>query len=315
MPPEEANCLVAMQLERQGQTLNAHGERVFAKSSRSPATVTWYTATDEPPSGYSDVLGGLVFVRTRTLGDRSVISNLSVPFVDERFSWKDNAHSKGLMIAVALPHGMTIEAPMPSIAEAKQHRGSIAVYWHLRAAVSSYGQVEVSFGLRDSTRPVGTEVERLNRAVSLARSRPASAKYDVALSFAGEQRRYVHQVAEALSEKGVTVFYDNFETADLWGKNLHTHLEEVYGRKARFTVMFLSDAYARKVWTKHERKAAQARAATMNADYILPVRFDETRIPGLSAKVAYLKAEDYTPERLSDEIIKKLRLSHAENDA
>ncbi len=36
-------------------------------------------------------------------------------------------------------------------------------------------------------------------------------KYDVALSFAGEDRDYVDKVAKRLQEKGVKVFYDKFE--------------------------------------------------------------------------------------------------------
>ena len=49
-------------------------------------------------------------------------------------------------------------------------------------------------------------------------------KYKVALSFAGEDRDYVEKVASQLVAEGVTVFYDKFEEATLWGKNLFTHL-------------------------------------------------------------------------------------------
>jgi hypothetical protein len=46
-------------------------------------------------------------------------------------------------------------------------------------------------------------------------------QYDVCLSFAGEDRAYVKQVADALNVKGVRVFYDKYETAELWGKELY----------------------------------------------------------------------------------------------
>jgi len=49
-------------------------------------------------------------------------------------------------------------------------------------------------------------------------------KYHVALSFAGEDRAYVERVATQLVSEGVTVFYDKFEEATLWGKNLYSHL-------------------------------------------------------------------------------------------
>ena len=83
--------------------------------------------------------------------------------------------------------------------------------------------------------------------------------YDVALSFAGEDRTYVEQVAHELNGKGIKVFYDMFEEANLWGKDLYVYLTDLYRDRARFTVMFISKAYTEKLWTDHERKAAQAR--------------------------------------------------------
>src|SRR5690349_8525080 len=107
------------------------------------------------------------------------------------------------------------------------------------------------------------------------------AEFDVALSFAGEDRPYVDRVAHELRDRGVKVFYDLFEEADLWGKDLYARLSDVYQRRARFTVMFISAKYAEKLWTNHERRAAQARAFQEAQEYILPARFDETDIPGV----------------------------------
>ena len=52
--------------------------------------------------------------------------------------------------------------------------------------------------------------------------------FDIALSFAGEDRQYVEEVAKVLRLMGFRVFYDKYETVSLWGKNLYTHLSEVY---------------------------------------------------------------------------------------
>ena len=52
--------------------------------------------------------------------------------------------------------------------------------------------------------------------------------YDVALSFAGEQRAYVEKVAAALRRRGHRPFYDDYEKASLWGKDLYEHLDCVY---------------------------------------------------------------------------------------
>jgi hypothetical protein len=94
--------------------------------------------------------------------------------------------------------------------------------------------------------------------------------YDVAISFAGEQRREAEGIARRLRAAGVSVFYDAYEQVDLWGKNLYDHLAGVYQHKARYCLMLVSAAYAAKVWTTHERQNAQARALTENTEYILP---------------------------------------------
>lgn len=130
--------------------------------------------------------------------------------------------------------------------------------------------------------------------------------YDIALSFAGEERDYVDRVANLLKERGVKVFYDLFEEADLWGKDLYVHLSEVYHKRARFTVMFISEAYANKLWTNHERKSAQARAFQEAQEYILPARFDDTDIPGVLSTVGYVSLKDRSPDDLVSLITKKL---------
>jgi hypothetical protein len=133
-------------------------------------------------------------------------------------------------------------------------------------------------------------------------------KFHVALSFAGEDRVYVEAVAAALRSDGVDVFYDKFEEVDLWGKDLYTHLSDVYQNSAVFTVMFVSDAYRKKLWTNHERKSAQARAFAESQEYILPAFFDETvEVPGLLRTTGHIGLVDRTPAELAELIVKKLR--------
>ena len=55
-------------------------------------------------------------------------------------------------------------------------------------------------------------------------------QFDVALSFAGEDRAYAGEIAERLRSHGVQVFYDQYEQATLWGKDLYEHLDYVYQR-------------------------------------------------------------------------------------
>ena len=73
--------------------------------------------------------------------------------------------------------------------------------------------------------------------------------------------------------------------------------------------MFTSAHYAAKLWTNHERESAQARAFHKPIEYILPVRFDDTEIPGIRPTVSYLDLWTLLPEQLGVMILDKLRPS------
>lgn len=140
---------------------------------------------------------------------------------------------------------------------------------------------------------------------------PASGyEYDVAFSFAGEDREYVETVAKNLKARGLDVFYDDFEKVNLWGKDLYQHLHDVYTAKARFCVLFVSASYAEKVWPRHELRAVQERALrVVGAEYMLLARFDETDLPGISRNDAYVELGECSPRQLADLIDQKVRLA------
>jgi hypothetical protein len=130
--------------------------------------------------------------------------------------------------------------------------------------------------------------------------------YRVALSFAGAQREYVERVARAIQARGISVFYDGFEQATLWGKDGIEFLEGVYARNSNYVVMFVSKDYVAKSWPRHERRSALTKAIEQAEEYILPVRFDDSPVPGLPSSIQYLQAERYTPEQLAAMIGTKL---------
>lgn len=137
-------------------------------------------------------------------------------------------------------------------------------------------------------------------------SGPPTFVYDVALSFAGEERRFVQEVAERLKAAGVRIFYDEDQTTSLWGENLVELLDKVYRHESRYAVMFVSRAYSTKMWTKHERKSLQARALREASAYILPVRLDDTELEGLLPTIGYLDGHRFGPAGITDQILQKL---------
>ena len=137
----------------------------------------------------------------------------------------------------------------------------------------------------------------------------ADFEYDIALSFAGEQRGLAEAIAQRLTESGIKVFYDGFEKANLWGTNLYDHLHEVYFRRAKYCLLIASKEYSQKAWPTHERQSAQARALQEKSGYILPLRVDETEIPGLPSTISYIDMNDETVESVVQLISDKLASS------
>jgi len=132
-------------------------------------------------------------------------------------------------------------------------------------------------------------------------------EFDVAFSFAGEDRAIVEDLYRCLKERGIRVFYDRGHEATLWGKNLVDHLSELYSMKARYCIVFISRNYVTKEWTRLERQHAQERAFRSHEEYVLPLRLDDSELPGLASTVAYIDLSSRSVEEVADLVHSKLK--------
>lgn len=113
--------------------------------------------------------------------------------------------------------------------------------------------------------------------------------FDVAISFAGTERTHAEELAKKVRAQGFNVFYDNFFPEMLWGKNLVEFFHEIYSKRSRYCVIFVSQEYLSREWTIHERRSAQERMLKEKGnEYILPVKVDDTELPGIPATIGYL---------------------------
>lgn len=134
-------------------------------------------------------------------------------------------------------------------------------------------------------------------------------KYDVALSFAGENRDFAKAVATMLRSQNIEVFYDEFSTAELWGENLSVKFREVYSTDSRYCIIFFSDYYLEKVWAVVElRNAIEKNILERGEAYILPVRLDgfSGDVPGLPNTIGYISAISAEPEEVVWRFLQKI---------
>jgi hypothetical protein len=114
-------------------------------------------------------------------------------------------------------------------------------------------------------------------------------------------------LANHLRAAGLVVFYDNFYPEDLWGKDLVVTFNEIYKKRSRYCVMFVSREYNEREWTIHEQRSAQERMLQEKGnEYILPVKVEDVELPGLPTTVGYLPIS-LGIEAIADILVKKLK--------
>ena len=64
--------------------------------------------------------------------------------------------------------------------------------------------------------------------------------------------------------------------------------------------------HVQKVWQRHERRSALARALEERSEYILPARFNETEMPGMSPTIKCVDLTATSPVELARIIQGKL---------
>jgi hypothetical protein len=132
--------------------------------------------------------------------------------------------------------------------------------------------------------------------------------YDVAISFAGEDRREAHFIAERLS-KEFNVFYDEYEKALLWGADLSEELPLRYSQ-SKFVLILHSDEYLKKMWTVLERQAIVSEFLKRRGkNYVLPIRVRgcDKVLPGVSDLTGYVTVKDCRDlEKIPDLVKQKL---------
>ncbi len=128
-------------------------------------------------------------------------------------------------------------------------------------------------------------IEEIERSVRVRRTR---FPWDIAVSFAGEDRPIVERFRERVNAEGYTVYYDFDEQHRLWGENLRRKLSDVYANDAQYMVVFLSKHYPEKNWTNFELDVGRQAKAKRTEIYLLPIILDDVHVVGISSDVGHV---------------------------
>ncbi len=97
-------------------------------------------------------------------------------------------------------------------------------------------------------------------------------------------------------------------------EDLIDHLVNIYSRKARYCVLFISQNYPLKKWTKVERMAAQERALRDANEYILPLKLDDTQVPGIAETTGFRDLREHPMEDIVNLLEQKLMKAKVQSD-
>lgn len=146
-------------------------------------------------------------------------------------------------------------------------------------------------------------LDEIGQSIKLRRT---NYPWDVAVSFAGEDRGVVEKFKNMMNAKGYTVFYDFDMQHQLWGTNLRTKLADVYANDAQFMVIFLSNNYPEKDWTSFEFEIGKEAKGKRTEIYLLPVIMDDVHLVGLSMDVGHIDLRRCSVEDVANTLIEKI---------
>lgn len=135
-------------------------------------------------------------------------------------------------------------------------------------------------------------------------------KFEVALSFPGEVRPVVEQVAQELGylNGANSCFYDNNYRPQLARPALDLLLQDIYRNRAKLVVVFLGGDYQRKDWCGIEFRAIREILMARDHKKIMFVRMDDAPVDGVFKTDGFIDGNRFTPTEIAHFINERIAL-------
>lgn len=111
-------------------------------------------------------------------------------------------------------------------------------------------------------------------------------EYEIALSFAGENRELARHIAKSLEMLDVQVFYDETFEVNFLGKAWRKQFQEIFGEKSKLVVCLLDKHHEEKIWPTFEREHFAPR---VEAGSVIPIWLDDTKFVGIPHDLVGIK--------------------------
>ncbi len=141
-----------------------------------------------------------------------------------------------------------------------------------------------------------------------------SKRFAIALSFPGEHRDFVEEIADRLAAAFTRerVLYDEYHDAEFARPDLDIYLPNLYRTQSELIVLFLCPEYATKRWCGLECRFIRQLIGTPDAKRIMFLSFGKTGDYsefGILGGDGFIELTDLTAQTVTEKIFKRLRLN------
>jgi hypothetical protein len=136
-------------------------------------------------------------------------------------------------------------------------------------------------------------------------------RFRIALSFAGENRKLVEEIAQILATHfgRDRILYDKFHEAEFARPDLAFLLPNLYKDESDLVVLVFCDDYENKQWCKLEWRAIYSLIMNMKDQDIMLMRFNRLEPVGLHGLAGFIELDDLSPAQIAGLILERLALN------
>lgn len=136
-------------------------------------------------------------------------------------------------------------------------------------------------------------------------------EWDVAISFAGENRELARTIAENLEILDLSVFFDESYEANMLGKALSATFEKIFVKDSRTIICLLDVHHKNKIWPTFERQCFQPR---VGEGEVIPIFLDATNFPEVASEIFGIRFQwDSTKAEWKEKVIDSIVLKIGEH--
>lgn len=111
-------------------------------------------------------------------------------------------------------------------------------------------------------------------------------EYDLAISFAGENRNLAKFIADKFEEIEVKVFYDEYYESNFLGKTWSKEFERIFLNDSKYVICLLDNFHKSKIWPTFERECFSKRIGN---EEVIPIYLDDSIFVGIPSDIVGIK--------------------------